>query len=134
MLPGDLVRLIRSKAREPGRVWIAVHDPSNDSHDHRATLYYGGEAVCAVPVGDVPRRSLVDYRCVRCHEAHSHPWTCTLGMPPHGFESRAVLHAQPTGQGHDVYPRLLRRGADDILNLCRMWRDEHGQPMLRQGV
>lgn len=131
MLPGDLLRKIRKLAKEPGDVWVAVLDDGDESDQHRAMLWYRDEEVCALPCGEVPATSIFLYRCMGCDERHFYPFRCTKGLPPHGFESRAHLLAEPSNQGHDVIRYLVRRGADEILHICTGWRNRYGQRMVR---
>ncbi len=137
MLPGDLLRQVRSLVREPGNVAVHYRDDSRGEADsHRATLYYGGLEVCALPVGDIPEDDVYEYECARCKTRARHPWVCKLGAPPPGFERRgAEFVREPTGQGHEIFARLMRRGAKTILRMVRGWRHpDTGRGMVREGA
>ena len=134
MLPGDLLRSVKRLAREPGNVHVYLHNSGDESDAHRAMLMYGDREVCAVPVGEIPPRSIYHWQCFKCRAAASHPWVCRVGAPPPGIERRGLEHMrEPTSQGHEVIGRLTRRGADAILNLVRQWRDpDTHEPMVRR--
>ena len=135
LLPGELLRLIKSKSREPENVYVRMRDTGDESDAHRAMLWYRGEEVCAMPCGPVPRRSTFDYVCERCGTQDPRPFSCHGGAPPTGMGRRGVhLMREATGQGHVVYQRLKRRGADAILEACRGFRDECGRRLLREGA
>jgi len=134
MLPGELLSRIRKITREPGNLRVYFHDDTRgDSDSHRAMLFYGAYEVCALPIGDIPAKSIYIWQCFKCREIASHPWVCRMGAPPPGIESRGLEHLkEPTSQGHEVIGRLARRGADSILNIVRRWRDpETGEYMVR---
>ncbi len=123
MLPGDLLRTIRARCREPESLHVYMDDTGDESNAHRATLMWRDSEVCALPVGQVPATNVYEYECIKCRTRARHPYVCRLGDPPAGFERRgAEFLREPTRQGHDVIRRLVRRGAREILSLCAEWR------------
>jgi len=122
MLPGDLIRTIRRRCREPEHLQVYVED-GDESNSHRAMLYWKGTEVCALPVGMVPEDNVFEYACFRCRQVSPSPHVCRVGAPPPGFERRgSELLVEPSGQGHKVVKRLVRRGVREILELCAAWR------------
>lgn len=131
MLPGDLLRQVQRHVEFPTEVKVYFVDNGDEQDSHRGLLVWKDQEVCAVPVGEVPERSVYVYECHRCGTRDTQPWVCRMGAPPPGIERRGLeFLAEPSNQGHTVFRRLVRRGADEILQVCRSFRDESGRPMV----